>query len=127
MKGDTREPDSARPALGTAGEVARLGLICVVVLFAVRAFVYVGGWLSPGRTTQGRIVAAFEVADGSHPGFRRARAKGVCATGWFDSNGNAASLSKAALFAAGRVPVVGQLAFASGMPSWTMSRRRCAA
>ncbi|WP_408501169.1 catalase family peroxidase [Paraburkholderia xenovorans] len=96
--------------------VIRLGAIGVVVLGVAAAFAYAGGWLSPDRLTQTRIVNAFEKGSGPHPGFRRNHAKGICATGWFDSNGQAASLSKAALFAPGRVPVIGRIAFAGGMP-----------
>jgi catalase len=108
--------ESDPPTLGAAATVARLALIGIVALGCVGAFAYAGGWLSPGWLTQARLVSAFEAADGRHPGFRRNHAKGICATGWFESNGNAAALSKAALFAPGRVPVVGRIAFAGGMP-----------
>jgi catalase len=37
-------------------------------------------------------------------------------TGWFESNGNAATLSEAAVFAPGRVPLIGRFALAGGMP-----------
>jgi len=116
MKDNTLDPRRGDSALSKKAIAARLGLIGAVVLCSVGMFAYVGGWLSSERPTQGRIMAAFEAVNGSHPGFRRAHAKGICATGWFYSNGNAALLSKAALFAPGRVPVVGRLAFASGMP-----------
>jgi catalase len=89
----------------------------VVAIGAVVVFLYLGGWLSPSRLTPDRMIAAFEASNGSHPGFRRNHAKGICATGWFDSNGNASSISKAAPFRAGRYPVVARLAFSGGMPS----------
>ena len=98
------------------GVLARLGAIGAVILCVAGAFAYVGGWLSPGRLTQDRMMAAFQDANGSHPGFRRNHAKGVCVTGWFDSNGQAVPLSKAAVFRPGRVPVVGRFALAGGMP-----------
>src|SRR5260370_8897885 len=63
--------------------------------------------------------AAFEDATGTHAGFRRNHAKGVCVTGWFESNGQAAGLSKAAVFRPGRGPVVGRFALAGGMPFQT--------
>jgi len=116
MKVDARDSDGVLPALSKTALVTRFAVIGVVVLCSVGAFAYAGGWLSPDRTTQARIVAALQDVNGSHPGFRRAHAKGICATGWFDANGNAASLSKATLFAGGRVPVIGRFAFASGMP-----------
>ena len=61
-------------------------------------------------------MAAFKDANGVHAGFRRNHAKGVCVTGWFESSGQAAALSKAQVFGPGRVPVVGRFALAGGMP-----------
>jgi catalase len=98
---------------------ARLGAIGAVILCIAGAFAYVGGWLSPGRLTQDRMMMAFDAANGRHPGFRRNHAKGVCVTGWFDSNGRAVALSKAAVFQPGRVPVIGRFALAGGMPFQT--------
>jgi catalase len=96
--------------------LVRLGAIGTVMLCVAGAFAYAGGWLSPGRLTQDRMMAAFHDANGSHPGFRRNHAKGVCVTGWFDSNGQAVPLSKAGVFQPGRVPVIGRFALAGGMP-----------
>lgn len=116
MPDNVRDSTGARRKLGAAAVVVRLGAIGVVALGVAAAFAYTGGWLSPDRLTQKRVVEAFEDVNGSHPGFRRNHAKGICATGWFESNGQAASLSKAALFAPGKVPVVGRIAYAGGMP-----------
>src|SRR5690348_2252120 len=98
------------------GPLVRLGAIGAVMLSVTGAFAYTGGWLSPGRLTQDRMMAAFRDANGTHAGFRRNHAKGVCVTGWFESSGQAAALSKAAVFRLGRVPVVGRFALAGGMP-----------
>jgi catalase len=98
------------------GLLVRLGAICAVMLSVTAAFAYTGGWLSPARLTQDRMMAAFREANGTHVGFRRNHAKGVCVTGWFESNGQAAAISKAAVFNPGRVPVVGRFALAGGMP-----------
>ena len=103
-------------SVSNAGALVRLGAIGAVLLGVAGAFAYVGGWLSPARLTQDRMMAAFQDANGPHPGFRRNHAKGVCVTGWFESNGEAAALSKAAVFRPGRVPVVGRFALAGGMP-----------
>ena len=89
------------------------------MLSVAGAFAYAGGWLSPNRLTQDRMMVAFQDANGTHAGFRRNHAKGVCVTGWFESSGQAASLSKAAVFKPGRVPVVGRFALAGGMPFQT--------
>jgi catalase len=80
------------------------------------AFAYVGGWLTPRRLGPVRMIEAFEAANGVHPGFRRNHAKGLCVTGFFDSNGAGTQYSKAVVFAAGRVPVVGRFALAGGQP-----------
>jgi catalase len=117
--------EAPRDAAGNRGPVtgaravARFVAIGAVLSAIVGAFAYVGGWFSPNRVTQTRMMAAFESAAGAHPGFRRNHAKGLCVTGWFESNGNAVAISKAAVFTAGRVPLVGRFALAGGMPFQT--------
>ena len=109
-----------RAALVTSpGALVRLGAIGAVMLSVAGAFAFTGGWLSPSRLTQDRMMAAFRDANGTHAGFRRNHAKGVCVTGWFESSGQAVELSKAAVFKPGRVPVVGRFALAGGMPFQT--------
>jgi catalase len=109
-----------RAALATdVGVPVRLGAIAAVMLSVAGAFGYTGGWLSPVRLTQDRMMAAFQDASGTHVGFRRNHAKGVCVTGLFESSGQAAALSKAAVFKPGRVLLVGRFALAGGMPFQT--------
>jgi catalase len=105
--------------VSNAGVLVRLGAIGAVMLSVAGSFAYAGGWLSPARLTQDRMMAAFQDANGTHAGFRHNHAKGVCVTGWFESSGQAAALSKAAVFRPGRVPVVGRFALAGGMPYQT--------
>src|SRR5882762_1856224 len=107
------------PLVTDPGVRLRLGGIGALMLSMAGAFAYAGGWLSPSRLTQDRMMAAFEDANGTHAGFRRNHAKGVCVTGWFESSGQAAALSKAAVFRPGRIPVVGRFALAGGMPFQT--------
>jgi catalase len=95
---------------------SRLAFIGLVLLIFVGLVAYVGGWLTPARLTPAKVLAAFQAVNGPHPGFRRNHAKGVCVGGWFESNGDAAALSKADVFEPGRVPVVGRFALAGGMP-----------
>lgn len=95
----------------------RLAAIGAVVLSAAGGFAYVAGWLTPERLTSHRIINAFEADNGQHPGFRRNHSKGVCVAGYFDSNGNGAALSSAAVFAPGRTPVTGRFAIPGGNPS----------
>ncbi|HEY0747252.1 MAG TPA: hypothetical protein VGD63_11170, partial [Steroidobacteraceae bacterium] len=99
--------NSYQQPLTSTAKLARLALIGAVVLIAAGTFAYTGGWLSPGRLTPARMIGAFEEDNGVHLGFRRNHAKGVCISGWFDSNGAAASESKAEIFKPGRVAVVG--------------------
>lgn len=98
------------PQLSRITIAARLAGIGAVMLCVAATFAYTGGWLSPARPTQQQLMAAFQDADGGHPGFRRNRAdgghaKGVCVSGWFESSGRAFPLSKATLFRPSRVPV----------------------
>src|SRR5258705_7769901 len=86
------ETISERP-LTTAGVVIRLGAIGVAVLCVAGAFAYTGGWLSPRRLTEDRMLAAFTDAEGLHPGFRRNHAKGVCVSGWFEGRKNIVDLA----------------------------------
>src|SRR5580658_143378 len=95
---------------------SRLLGIGAVMAVTVLAFAYVGGWLSPQRLSPARMIAALQDVNGAHPGFRRNHAKGLCVTGYFDSNGAGRQLSKAEVFAPGRVPVVGRFALAGGQP-----------
>jgi catalase len=85
-------------------------------LALVGCFAYVGGWLSPHRLTQARMIDTFQEVNGDWPGFRRNHAKGVCIAGSFESNGRGVRLSKAALFGPGQVPVIGRLSLAGGEP-----------
>jgi len=116
LTNDDRRPIEGERPLTAAGKLLRLAVIGAVTLAAAGAFAYVGGWFSPGRLTQARMVQAFQAVGGDHPGFRRNHAKGVCVTGWFDGNGAALPWSKAAVFAPGRVPLIGRFALAGPLP-----------
>jgi catalase len=80
------------------------------------AFGYIGGWLTPPALTPPRFIDTFQKIDGVYPGFRRNHAKGVCVSGYFDSTGQAARWSRAAVFQPGRVQVEGRFALAGGLP-----------
>jgi catalase len=116
MTDDTAIKSSADRRLPNRRAVRRLGAIGAVLMGVALIFALVAGWLSPGRLTQGKMTAAFRQVNGAQPGFRLNHAKGVCFTGWFDSSGQAASFSKAALFKIGRVPLIGRFSLAGGMP-----------
>jgi catalase len=80
-------------------------------------FAYAGGWLTPHALTPASMINTFQEVNGPHPGFRRNHAKGVCVSGYFESNGRAVALSKASVFLPGRVPIIGRFSLAGGQPS----------
>jgi catalase len=116
------EPPKADPGdyrfvnLLKARSLMWLGLIGAVMISITGCFAWAGGWLSPGRLDQTRIIDAFEAVNSVHSGFRRNHAKGVCLVGVFESNGAGARYSKAEVFKPGLVPVFGRFALAGGMP-----------
>jgi catalase len=109
----TESQQTRPPASSTLARLVGIGL---VLLFVVAVFLYLGGWFSPHKLTPARFVDGFEKANGIHPGFRRNHAKGVGVRGFFDSNGQGTRLSKALVFRAGRVPVIGRFSFGGGDP-----------
>ncbi len=102
--------------LGKTGTLARFALIGVILATVAGTFAYSGGWFTPKELTPARFTDGFEYVNGVHPGFRRNHAKGVGVSGFFESNGNGVRLSKAALFRAGRVPVIGRFSLGVGQP-----------
>jgi catalase len=90
--------------------------IGIVILAVAGAFLYLGGWFSPEALTPPRFTNGFERVDGVYRGFRRNHAKGVCVNGSFESNGQGTRLSRAVVFKAGRVPVIGRFSLAGGNP-----------
>ncbi|MCI8212619.1 catalase [Pseudomonas sp. S25] len=113
-----RDPlhERQRPPLSPAATGLRLVGIGVVVLVAATAFAYVGGYLDPQRLTPDKLVNTLEHNNGTFPGFRRNHPKGVCVSGYFDSNGAAADLSSAQVFSSTRTAVEGRFALPTGNP-----------
>ncbi|MDR5773627.1 MULTISPECIES: catalase family peroxidase [unclassified Caballeronia] len=107
-----------------ASPIRPLILIAIVVAVVVAAFAYTAGWLSPTRLTPAKIVDSLAPPGGPALGFRRNHAKGICFTGNFESNGGAASLSKAQLFAPGNYPVTGRFNLATPDPKTADSSAR---
>jgi catalase len=108
--------ETAQRRLGTAGALCRLALIGLILAAVAGTFAYLGGWFRPNNLTPARFINTFEQVNGVHPGFRRNHAKGVGVAGFFDSNGNGVRLSKASVFRAGRVPVLGRFSLGGGQP-----------
>src|SRR5580658_5280094 len=95
---------------------ARLAGVAVVVLAVAVVFLFLGGWFNPDALTPARFADGFERVDGIYSGFRLNHAKGVCVSGSFESNGRGTRVSKAVVFKAGRVPVIGRFSLAGGNP-----------
>ncbi|WP_099904080.1 catalase, partial [Methylobacterium frigidaeris] len=107
----------APPGMTGRTLLMRLSAIGAVLAGTAGTFAYAGGWLSPGTLTPARVIDRLEEVNGRHPGFRRNHAKGLCVEGRFAASGAGARLSKAGVFAGGRVtPVEGRVALAGGQP-----------
>lgn len=107
---DPAPPDSPARRIGS------WALIAAAVGLAAVSFGYVGGWLAPWRLTPAKLIDQLQDNAGTFAGYRRNHAKGVCVTGYFDSNGQAQAYSVAQVFAPGRTPVVGRFAIPGGNP-----------
>jgi catalase len=117
LPSDWTSSTKERPAPLTSGStLVRLGGIGIVLLSVAGVFLYLGGWFTPNALTPARFADVFERVDGIHSGFRRNHAKGVCVSGFFESNGQGARLSKAAVFKTGRVRVIGRFSLSGGDP-----------
>jgi catalase len=73
-------------------------------------------FLTPPAISPALMINTLEQNNGSHPGFRRIHAKGVGVSGYFESNGRGAALSKASVFLPGRVPIIGRFSLSPGQP-----------
>lgn len=109
-------PDTPPSPAQGAGLILRVMVIGVVLAGVAGLFLYAGGWFTSRRLSPETMINTFEQINGSHPGFRRNHAKGICVSGYFESNGRGEDLSKAVVFRSGRVPVIGRFALAGGQP-----------
>jgi catalase len=116
LPSDPIPPAKEQAPLPAGSMFARLAGIGILLLGVVGAFFCLGGWFSPQKLTPSRFVDGFDQVDGVHSGFRRNHAKGVAVSGYFDSNGQGVSLSKAAVFSPGRIPVIGRFSLGGGDP-----------
>jgi catalase len=96
--------------------ISRLLVIGLIFAVIIGLFAYAAGWLTPHTLTPKAIIQRFQTLNGVRSGFRRNHAKGVCVSGWFDSNGQGTSLSKAVVFQAGHMPVIGRFSLSGGQP-----------
>ncbi|CRZ17294.1 catalase family peroxidase [Mycolicibacterium neworleansense] len=95
--------------------IAAVGAFLAADLGAV---LYARGPLgSQHRLTPQAFIDAFRAVTGVHPGYRLNHAKGVAVSGYFDSNGAGAEVSRAAVFRAGRTPLLGRFSVPGGNPT----------
>ena len=104
-----------KPAVPSMLALRWLGVVAAPTALAL-GFLWAGGWFSPHRVTQDRLMEELHNAGSYGHGFRRAHAKGVCVSGWFDASGEVVHLSKAAVFHEQHVPVTGRFALGVGQP-----------
>ncbi|WP_028207619.1 catalase family peroxidase [Paraburkholderia nodosa] len=101
--------------------LVRYAFIAITLAAFAAAFAWAAGWIHwPGAQaalTPDRLIDAFERSAGKHPGFRRNHAKGICVSGYFDSNGNGTALSRASVFERGRTPLIGRFSAPGGNPA----------
>jgi catalase len=102
--------------LTRASRIIRFTVIAIVIGGIAVLFAYAGDWLTPSALTPASMINTFQKVFGLHPGFRRNHAKGVCVSGYFESNGRAVALSKASVFTPGRVSIIGRFSLAGGRP-----------
>jgi len=107
---------SGRPTLNRRRALLGMGAVAGFAAVDVGGFAYAGGWLRPDALTPARFTDRFENVYGRHDGFRRNHAKGLSATGTFESNGSGASVCRAAVFERGTVPVIGRFSLGGGLP-----------
>src|SRR6478609_7529613 len=79
--------DQRSSTLTRRGALLGMGAVASFAAADVGGFAYAGGWLRPDALTPGRFTDRFEKIYGHHDGFRRNHAKGLSATGTFQSNG----------------------------------------
>ena len=111
--------------LADKGALIRLAVIGVAVLIVVECFAFVGGWLSPGRLTQERMIDGFEEVNSVSPGFRRNRAKGVCIAGHFDSNVRVCACQRPPSSGPDRRPSSAVSRSPAASPTCPIVQRRC--
>lgn len=99
-----------------------VALIGAIVLILIAGFAWAAGWIGGQRISGGDVTAALDYNGGSHPGYRRAHAKGLCFAGTFAANGAGAQLSLASAFRSGSYPVIGRFSVGGGNPLATDGR-----
>lgn len=85
--------------------------LCLGLIFA-----WAGGVIGGDTLTPSHFMALFHKAGAPTTGFRRAHAKGLCVTGWFEPSEAGRTLSKSSIFRGTHLPVIGRFSLAPPMP-----------
>jgi len=97
-------------------QLARMLLLAAIMAMLAILILYFAGRFNNQRLTAQQFINLQE-GDNPHAGFRRAHAKGICVYGNFESNGNLASHSTAAIFGKGVTPFLGRFSIAGNNPT----------
>lgn len=99
-------------------------MIALAPATLVAALTWAAGLAGPAAVSGDDVADALEYNAGTHAGYRRAHAKGMCFTGRFDANGKGARLSRAAHLQAGTYRVEGRFSIA-GAIRWQWTGAMC--
>ncbi len=91
--------------------------ILAITLFLISGMSIVNAQTASDVTDPQFIVKTMEGTFGVHPGFRRAHAKGVCASGTFEGTADGAALSSASVFSGEKIPVIARYSVGGGNPN----------
>lgn len=103
-----RSPRKGSPTLWAA---VILPPLCLGGLLA-----WAGGLFTPKAISPQHFMERFHNAGAPNTGFRRAHAKGMCVTGWFDPTPEGRALSHAGVFTGEHLPVMGRFSLAPPLP-----------
>ena len=90
-----------------------LGAVGAFLAIDLGAVAYANNWIG-SPSSRKTFLDGFRTVNGPQLGFRKNHAKGVAVSGYFEGNGNGLSLSRADVFRAGQIPVVGRFSLSGG-------------
>jgi catalase len=95
---------------------ARFAFLTLASATSTAPMLALGASATGAELTAPQMIDAFEGTFGVHPGQRRNHIKGTCAAGEFVGTGDAAALSRSALFSGKTIPVVARFSLGGGNP-----------
>lgn len=98
------------------GSPARWAAVILPPLCLGGLMAWTAGAFSPSSISPSHFMQRFHNAGAPGEGFRRAHAKGMCATGWFDPSPEGRTLSRSGIFKGEHLPVMGRFSLAPPLP-----------